>query len=133
MPIPTPGGRWIWALRRAITSVSIWNRTDCCGDRLGDYWVFVSNAPFLSTDTPATLQNRAATFASHQTTAPNPSTIITIPGGMQGQYVRVQLSGTNNLSLAEVQVTGTGCCSNAHQSGAGQDGHAEQHAGGLYD
>jgi hypothetical protein len=92
----------------SITSVSIWNRTDCCSDRLNDYWVFVSSTPFLSTDTPATLQNRAATFAIHQTTAPNPSTIVTIPGGgMQGQYVRVQLSGTNNLSLAEVQVTGT--------------------------
>ena len=26
---------------------------------------------------------------------------------MTGQYVRVQLSGTNNLSLAEVQVIGT--------------------------
>ena len=28
--------------------------------------------------------------------------------GAQGRYVRVQLSGTNNLSLAEVQVFGTG-------------------------
>jgi len=27
-------------------------------------------------------------------------------GGFQGRYVRVQLSGTNNLSLAEVQVFG---------------------------
>ena len=32
-----------------------------------------------ATDTPATLQGRAGTFASHQTTAPNPST--TISGG----------------------------------------------------
>jgi protocatechuate 3,4-dioxygenase beta subunit len=92
----------------SIGSVTVWNRTDCCGDRLSDYWVFVSNTPFLSTDTPATLQNRAGTFASHQTTAPSPSAMIVIPGGTQGQYVRVQLSGANNLSLAEVQVTGTG-------------------------
>ncbi len=91
----------------AISSVVVWNRTDCCGSRLGDYWVFVSNAPFLATDTPATLQNRAGTFSSHQTTAPNPSTTIAV-NGARGQYVRVQLSSPNYLSLAEVQVMGTG-------------------------
>jgi len=42
-----------------INSVAVWNRTDCCGDRLSDYWVFVSNTPFSATDTPATLQSRA--------------------------------------------------------------------------
>jgi hypothetical protein len=90
----------------AITSIAIWNRTDCCASRLTDFWVFVSDTPFLATDTPATLQNRAGTFANHQTTAPNPSTTIT--GTLQGRYVRVQLSGTDYLSLAEVQVFGTG-------------------------
>ncbi len=90
-----------------VNSVVIWNRTDCCGSRLNDYWVFVSNTPFLSSDTPATLQNRAGTFASHQTAAPNPSTTIAV-GGAQGQYVRVQLTGPNYLSLAEVQVIGAG-------------------------
>jgi hypothetical protein len=89
-----------------VNSITLWNRTDCCGDRLSDYWVFVSDTPFLSTDTPATLQNRTGTFGSHQTTAPNPST--SIPVGAKGRYVRVQLSGINNLSLAEVQVLGTG-------------------------
>jgi hypothetical protein len=85
-----------------IGSIVVWNRTDCCGSRLNDYWVFVSNTPFLATDTPATLQFRAGTFASHQTTAPNPSTTIVV--GVQGRYIRVQLSGTNYLSLAEVQI-----------------------------
>jgi hypothetical protein len=85
-----------------VNSVTIWNRTDCCVSRLSDYWVFVSNTPFLSTDTPASLQSRAGTFSSHQTSAPNPS--MTIPFGVQGRYVRVQLTGTDYLSLAEVQV-----------------------------
>ena len=89
-----------------VNSVTVWNRTDCCGTRLGDFWVFVSNTPFLPTDTPATLQARAGTFASHQTLAPSPSTSINV-GGMAGQFVRVQLSGTDYLSLAEVQVFGT--------------------------
>jgi hypothetical protein len=88
-----------------VSSITIWNRTDCCGNRLSDYWVFVSNTPFLATDTPTTLQGRAGTFSSHQTTFPNPSTAIAVNAA--GRYVRVQLSGSNYLSLAEVQVFGT--------------------------
>jgi hypothetical protein len=90
----------------AINTIVIWNRTDCCGARLSDYWVFVSDTPFLDTDTPTTLQNRAGTWSSHQTVEPNPSSILTVPAA-QGRYVRVQLSGANYLSLAEVQVYGT--------------------------
>src|SRR5678816_4140069 len=75
-----------------IHSVVIYNRTDCCGSRLGDYWVFISNSPFLATDTPAALQNRAGTFASRQTVPPGPSASIEA-GAVQGRYVRVQLAG----------------------------------------
>lgn len=90
-----------------LDHITLWNRTDCCGDRLNDYWVFISNTPFLNSDTPATLQIRPGTWSTHQTTAPNPST--TIPAtAVQGRYVRVQLSGTNALSLAEAQVFGGG-------------------------
>jgi hypothetical protein len=84
-----------------INSVTIWNRTDCCGARLNDYWLFVSNTPFVPTGTPTTQQSTLV-FFSHQTTAPNPS--ATIPVGVPGRYVRIQLTGTNYLSLAEVQV-----------------------------
>lgn len=90
---------------RAIGSIAIWNRTDCCGTRLSDYWVFVSDTPFLASDTPATLQKRAATWGIHQTVAPAPSTRIAAPQ-VRGRYVRVQLTGTDYLSLAEVQVFG---------------------------
>jgi hypothetical protein len=86
-----------------VNSIAIWNRTDCCWDRLADYWVFVSDTSFGATDTPSTLQNRAGTWGSHQTAAPIPSTTVAV-GGAQGRYVRVQLTGTNYLSLAEVQV-----------------------------
>ncbi len=99
----------------SISSIAIWNRTDCCGSRLNDYWVFVSDTPFSPTDTPATLQFRAGTWSSHQTAIPNPSIII--GSGAQGRYVRVQLTGTNYLSLAEVQVFGTS--GPPLQSGAG--------------
>jgi hypothetical protein len=88
---------------KAIGSIVIWNRTDCCLSRLGDYWVFLSDTPFSPGDTPATLQKRAGTWKSHQTGVPNPSATIRTDGA-KGRYVRVQLSGTDYLSLAEVQV-----------------------------
>jgi uncharacterized repeat protein (TIGR01451 family) len=88
-----------------VNSITIWNRTDCCGSRLSDYWVFVSDTPFGAADTPTTLQSRAATWSSHQTAAPNPSSLIS-PSGAPGRYVRIQLAGTDYLSLAEVQITG---------------------------
>src|SRR5436309_2544435 len=46
-----------------VSSVAIWNRMDCCSDRLSDYWVFVSDTPFGASDTPSTLQNRAGTWS----------------------------------------------------------------------
>jgi hypothetical protein len=89
----------------AIGSVVIWNRTDpCCVGGLADYWVFVSNTPFLPTDTVTSLQSRAGTVGFHQLTYPSPNTAIDV--GAQGRYVRVQLNETNYLTLAEVQVFG---------------------------
>jgi hypothetical protein len=88
-----------------VNSIVIWGRTDCCASWLNDYWIFVSDTPFGPTDSPATLQNRAGTWNSHQTTWPNAA--ISIPAaGAQGRYVRVQLTGTNHLEMAEVQVLG---------------------------
>ena len=88
-----------------VDSIVIWNRTDCCGDRLRDYWVFLSDTPFSAADVPATLQQRRRTWWSHQTVAPSPSSTIAV-GGVQGRYVRVQLSGSDYLHIAEVQVMG---------------------------
>jgi len=72
---------------------------------LTDYWVFISNTPFNASDTPATLQNNPNIWNNHQTSYPNPSATLSAPNFL-GRYVRVQLSGTNFLSLAEVQVFG---------------------------
>ena len=88
----------------SISSVVIWNRTDAVMERMSDYWVFVSNSPFATNDTPTTLQNRTGTWSSHQTSFPNPSSNISF--NVTGRYVRVQLSSTNYLHMAEVQVFG---------------------------
>lgn len=89
-----------------MNHITIWNRTDSNSDRLSDYWVFASNTPFAASDTPATLQNRAGTWSSHQTAPPSPSTTLVFSLPTQARYIRVQLSGANYLSLAEVQVFG---------------------------
>lgn len=60
----------------AIKNVEIWNRTDGASERLGDYWVFISEKPFSPTDTPAELQHRTGIFSAHQTTKPDPATTI---------------------------------------------------------
>jgi hypothetical protein len=92
-------------ISRHIGSIVIWNRTDCCGDRLDDYWVFISDTPFKPGEEPAVLDHGRATWSNHQVGIPAPYTQL-MTQGAHGRYIRVQLSGTNRLSLAEVQVFG---------------------------
>lgn len=86
-----------------VAAVDLYNRTDCCGSRLSDYYVLVSDTPFTSTDLATTLA-QPGVWSSHQTTQAGSPTRITV--NHTGRYVRVQLDGTNNLSLAEVKVWG---------------------------
>ncbi|MCG3113612.1 MAG: discoidin domain-containing protein [Candidatus Manganitrophus sp. SB1] len=89
-----------------IDSIRVWNRTDCCGFRLNNYWIFISEIPFLPSDTASELRTRPATWSKVNFT-PNPKGTIKT-GGVRGRYIRVQLSGTSTdqgfLSLAEVEV-----------------------------
>ena len=83
-----------------MASLTLWNRTDCCGDRLSNFYVLVSDNPFVSTDLNTTLSQAGVSsyyFASVGTSA-------SLAVNRMGRYVRVQLAGTNYLSLAEVQV-----------------------------
>jgi len=88
-----------------IAAVVVWNRTDCCMDRLKNYWVFLSDTPFAPTDTPDALKGKPGVWSHFESDFPNPSTKIGA-GGAHGRYVRVQLAGEDWLSLAEVQVIG---------------------------
>ncbi len=73
-----------------IGQVVLHNRTDCCGERLSNFDIKVSNDGV--TWTPAvTFAGAAPTRSAHPLNKP-------------GRYVRVQLKGTEILSLAEVQV-----------------------------
>lgn len=78
----------------SIDDINIFNRTDaCCKARLSNYTVSVLNGNATSF---------SQTFANY----PDPSISVNA-GGAVGNKVRVQLNGTNSLSLAEVEVYGT--------------------------
>ncbi|WP_405486264.1 LamG-like jellyroll fold domain-containing protein [Streptomyces sp. NBC_00096] len=86
---------------RTLQAIEIHNRTDCCSERLTDYWVFVSDTPFTPGLTPAQQAARTGVWSSHQTTPAGAS--VTIPVSRTGRYVMIQLNGTGYLSLAEVK------------------------------
>ena len=87
-----------------VSTVQLWNRTDCCGTRLSNFYVFASNSPFTSTD-PTTTAGQSGVRSYQQSTAVG--TDQSIPIGITARYIRVQLVGNSNpLSLAEVQVFG---------------------------
>jgi hexosaminidase len=86
----------------AVGSVELFNRTDCCSDRLTDPVILLSDAPL-----PADLDDALATpgVTVHQVSgAVGESTKVRLSGAA-GRYLRVQLPGTGRtLSLAEVVV-----------------------------
>jgi hypothetical protein len=86
---------------RPVEWINIWNRTDCCGDRLANFYVFVSENPFQSTSVQATLQQAGVRTFYFAGPAP---TLTSFSVRQSGRYIRVQLTGQNYLSLAEVQV-----------------------------
>jgi alpha-L-fucosidase len=90
----------------ALDNVNIWNRTDCCADRLKDFWVLASDRPF-TTDSLDEARSAPGVTAVHITEQAGSPAEAKLPDGTKGRYVRIQLaSPTNPLSLAEVQVRG---------------------------
>jgi uncharacterized delta-60 repeat protein len=88
---------------RTISSIQLWNRSDCCTERLSNFYVFVSDAPFTSTDVQTTLNQPGVSGYYTAGEGGAPSTIVV---NRTGRYVRVQLAGSSYLSLAEVKVWG---------------------------
>lgn len=87
-----------------IDGVRVWNRTDCCSDRLSNFWVFVSDTPFgtdVSLEELVASPNVSKVFCSD---VPCPSATMRLPFGSRGRYVRVQLQDTGHLCIAEVEL-----------------------------
>jgi hypothetical protein len=91
---------------RAIQTIQVWNRTDCCSTRLSDFYVFVSDVPFISTALSNTLTQPGV--SAYYTAGPA-GLVKTISVNRTGRFVRVQLASADPgwLSLSEVQVLGT--------------------------
>lgn len=85
-----------------VLRMNIFNRTDCCGDRLSNYYLFVSRVPFPSSDLAATIANPQIR-AYHQTTQADGSPI---PINAAGRYFRIQLNAFNYLHFGEMQIWG---------------------------
>ena len=106
---------------RSIEEIELWNRTDCCSTRLSNFYVFVSDAPFTSTNLNATL---AQPGVSAYYTAGAAGQLVVKSINRTGRYVRVQLTGTDYLQLAEVAVLGRSIpeCTTASQCDDGNPG-----------
>lgn len=86
-----------------LSYVNVWNRTNCCGSRLSNFYVLVSDTPF-SDELDANL-NQAG--VSHFFVGPDAGSPTRVDMNLSGRFVRIQLAGSNPLSLAEVEILGT--------------------------
>jgi hypothetical protein len=86
-----------------IGLIKIWNRTDCCGERLNNFYVMVSERPFHSSNLNNNLAQPGTWSFHHDGTA---GRTTEVRANTHGRYVRIQLEGTNFLQLAEVEVFG---------------------------
>jgi alpha-L-fucosidase 2 len=103
-----PGSQPWWQVDlgqlRGIQALQIFNRTDCCAERLSDFYVFVSATDMGGQTLAQLMADPNVTRLHVDTLGGAPS--VALPLVVQGRFVRVQLAGANFLSLAEVQVFG---------------------------
>ncbi|NHZ95157.1 discoidin domain-containing protein [Massilia sp. CCM 8734] len=87
------GAWWEVDLLQATTiqRISVFNRTDCCNDRLSNFTVQI-------------LDGDRAVIKEFITSSVAPNVVHFTAAASRGRYVRIQLNGDNALSLAEVQV-----------------------------
>ncbi|MGW2543945.1 discoidin domain-containing protein [Kitasatospora sp. NPDC001574] len=87
--------------KQPIRSVELFNRTDWVMERLTDFDVIVSATDLTGRGWADIQADPAVKKIRIKGTAPAK---LTVPVGADGRYVRVQLAGTNHLTLPEVQV-----------------------------
>jgi hypothetical protein len=90
-----------------IDAIQLFNRTDCCGDRLSHFWVMASNEPFADGETADQARARPGVWSAY---VPSLGARLKIrTRAVTGRYVRVQFDGQairndRYLALAELQV-----------------------------
>ena len=86
-----------------IETIKIWNRTDCCNENLKNFYIIVSDEPFVSEKlSTVLLQNFISTYFIEDI-AGSPSQINI---DRTGRYVRLQLKNAGAITLAEFEVIG---------------------------
>jgi hypothetical protein len=94
-----PGEWWQVDLGQTfdISEIVVWNRTDCCAERLHDVLILVSDDPFP----PTAVSDPTGWHAVIHGVAGRETRI---PVAASGRYVRVQHTAAEYLSLTEVEV-----------------------------
>ncbi|ONI75444.1 hypothetical protein BWI15_06210 [Kribbella sp. ALI-6-A] len=86
----------------ALSQLALYNRTDCCSDRLSNYWILTSESPITATSL-AEARNTPGVTALRQTAVAGSPTSVDLD--TTARYVRIQLeSQSNPLSIAEVKL-----------------------------
>ena len=90
-------------MSKTVNEVTIYNRTDCCANRLGNFFILITDVP---TQGKSIIDARASANAElHVTSVVGNGTTFTMPSGSQGRYV-VVYNHTNHLHMAELTAVG---------------------------
>ena len=87
-----------------LEEIRLFNRTDGFQSRLQNFYVFVSNVPFSASATLDDLLNDLNISNEYFDGSAALEEIVTL--NTNGRYLRIQLSGSGILHLAEVQIMG---------------------------
>ncbi|NGN64789.1 glycoside hydrolase [Streptomyces sp. A7024] len=88
---------------KKLSRVVIHNRTDSNAERLSNFWVLASDSP-ITARSLAQARNRPGVTATRVASLSGP--FVELPLDRSARYLRIQLEGTDYLSLAEVQTFG---------------------------
>ncbi len=88
--------------QHAISAIDIYNRENCCQERLNNFYVLVSAEPFVSEELQASLAQEGV-LAIHVDAV---GEHITLDLDKHARYLRVQLLGKGYLHMAEFAVRG---------------------------
>lgn len=87
-----------------LSDIVVWNRTDCCQERMDSVYVLVSQTPFTSTNLQTTLAQSGV--SAYPLMGRKYANGVVSPN-LMGRYVRLQASyktATSSLNIAEVEV-----------------------------
>lgn len=93
--------------RSTINQIVLWNRTDCCADRLTNAEVMIWDKNPADPNAPTVWWRQTGFFNTNADGSIDTTKMVLLPpDGIKGQMVSVQVTGKTWLQLAEVEVWG---------------------------